>query len=845
MRYAEVIVGSLLVGINVFAQCPMDGIGHPIFGSLHQRPDAEIIDGELGTARMTGVAFGDLDGDGLLDAVCAGAAQGQAEILERTYLTVLMNQGEGVYASPSIYDAGREVVMPALADFDLDGDLDVAVTNARDDTISILFNDGDGALSGETVLETGAMPRSLVARDLDGDRDSDLAVLNVGANSVSILMSNGDGSFQPHVVVPAGSVTDRGDPNPTFPFPGPWMDAGDLDGDGDVDLAVPAGSQVNLLVNDGEGGFALHETAADVIGASAYDIAACDLNGDGRLDLAVIVSHTSATAVNVVFNEGELRFADPIAYSADYLDCPECDYDFTSIDAGDLDGDGAPEIVIGQAVAHQYTVGLFQNLGQGLFAGLQSLDFFQRPWVVELEDVTGDGCIDLIGLTHPQRSGLRIYVNDGEGELIRPRRVALNGRQTGQHKRMAPGDLDGDGLLDLVTVNRTTVIEIYDGLDDGTFRYHGQFAVDEPADIYELALGDLDANGLDDLVLADGGTFDGPGAIWIAMQTAPFEFDVLAPILLEDAQAHDVAVADMDGDGDLDVLARLVGVYQKGKPVDRRLLVLSNDGAGSLTGVQDLKVQSQIYWTLGGLAVGDVDDDGDIDVLAASGPINAPSTLSVLLNEGGVLTTESTIELPTHVQSLRLQDLDGDGVLDVALLFNHNGNDLVEEPFLVIARGEDGGFVVTQEIVKVDGHSNGQLVFADLDGDGDIDLASPDSAGFVLVHLNDGDGQFGPGVGYTQVEHTPALAGFDVDGDGRVDLIGANANSDGLTIIHSNLCSCSGDLNEDGELNVLDFVAFQLHFQDQDMKADCDRDGRLSNPLDFICFHQLFLAGCE
>jgi hypothetical protein len=55
---------------------------------------------------------------------------------------------------------------------------------------------------------------------------------------------------------------------------------------------------------------------------------------------------------------------------------------------------------------------------------------------------------------------------------------------------------------------------------------------------------------------------------------------------------------------------------------------------------------------------------------------------------------------------------------------------------------------------------------------------------------------------------------------------------------------CPADLNADGALNILDFIAFQVAFLSGNQAADCDGDGRLTNPLDFICFQRQFLSGC-
>jgi hypothetical protein len=557
--------------------------------------------------------------------------------------------------------------------------------------------------------------------------------------------------------------------------------------------------------------------------------------------------------VNVVINEGGLIFADPVTYSVVFGECDDCPYYFTSIDAGDLEQDGDADLVVGQWSWDRFA--LLRNAGDGTFGPMEKHNVFKFPWVVEFEDVTGDGHEDFVVLTTAIRSGMRIYFNDGQGNLIEPDHVATEGDQSEQHWRMAAGDVDADGDTDVATVRAWSNVELFEGRADGMFTFRGEFDAGEPANLWDVAMGDLDGDGLADLVMADRGEdgFKELGAVRVALQTAPFQFHVLEPILIDGMQAYQVVMGDMDADGDMDVVAGLGGVHPGDDltPVDRRILVLSNDGSGNLSPAQEVTFASHTWFVLGALALGDLDGDGDLDAAVASGPKWTAGVLAILTNDGtGTLSIESTMEAPPHPQSIRLCDFDADGSLDLALMCNHNGsptNGLGVEPYLSIAMNDaKGGFVFTQEFIDINSRSNGQLVAADFDNDGDVDLALPDNTGFVEVHFNDGSGAFGPGARYTGVDHSPALAGADVDNDGRVDLIGANAYTAGLMIFRNRSCPpCAADVNADGALNILDFITFQQLFLAADPAADCDNDGRLSNPADFICFQQQFLAGCK
>jgi len=110
-----------------------------------------------------------------------------------------------------------------VGDLDGDFDLDLAITNKVDQTVSVFLNNGDGIFAAPVLYAAGGQAWGLVMADLDGDLDLDLATGNQGSNSVSVFMNNGDGTFAPQVAYAAGA-------QPRF------VAVADLDGDLDLDL---------------------------------------------------------------------------------------------------------------------------------------------------------------------------------------------------------------------------------------------------------------------------------------------------------------------------------------------------------------------------------------------------------------------------------------------------------------------------------------------------------------------------------------------------------------------------------------------------------------------------------
>jgi hypothetical protein len=194
-----------------------------------------------------------------------------------------MNNGDGTFAEGTNYNVGYLPKSVYGADLDGDDDIDVAVANGGDDTVSILINNGDGTFATGSVLGTGDSPKSVFAIDLDGDDNNDLAVLNSISANISVLINNGDGTFQDAVNYGAGYL-----PNSVF--------AADLDNDDYNDLVMPnQNSIVTIFLNNGDGTF--QEQGNYGVGDFSTSVFAADLDGDTDNDLAVANRNTNDVSV--------------------------------------------------------------------------------------------------------------------------------------------------------------------------------------------------------------------------------------------------------------------------------------------------------------------------------------------------------------------------------------------------------------------------------------------------------------------------------------------------------------------------------------------------------------------
>lgn len=240
----------------------------------------------------------DCDGDLDLAIVCTRDNHYEDSVFVR------LNNGSGIFTAHSGCPVGGQADDVFAADLDGDGDLDLAVPNAMTDNVSVLFNDGNGVFVPQPALQypSGSGPNSVVAADLDGDGYCDLAVTNVSADNLFFHLNNRNGTFAAQIVYAVGDA-----PAPRS------IRAADLDGDGDLDLStVNAGSDdVSVLLNNGDGTFAPQSVYA--VGWAPNGTSVADMDGDGDLDLAV--ENILDKDISVLLNNGDGTFAPHVDYS--------------------------------------------------------------------------------------------------------------------------------------------------------------------------------------------------------------------------------------------------------------------------------------------------------------------------------------------------------------------------------------------------------------------------------------------------------------------------------------------------------------------------------------------------
>lgn len=642
--------------------------------------------------------------------------------LERPYpgyylgaLSRLSGDGRGGFALANRDELDGQIGQLISGDFNGDGITDVILTTY--DEIEIGLYDQAGAVHFSTVLEIddGVL---LVARDFNGDGKQDFAAVGRGSSILRVFLGHGDGSFERLPDVAAAKW-----PNTVI--------AGDLDGDGDVDLlmsnllfspcAYPNGS---TCFNDSHGGFTL--SALPVAPECVAPRLLADFDGDGKDDLV--------EALGVRHGNGDGTFGPRLPLTAG-----------VSV-AADFDEDG----VLDLAAADGSVVRTMRGLGDGTFSAPTTLEAGSYPNALVVGDANEDGHLDLIVQSG---SPVCLLYGDGHGHFGGPSGLAAGLGVSAVVAR----DLDGDGSVDLVAVaSQSNAIATLRGHGDGAFDgavFHGTGL--NPT--HSIAV-DVNGDGRMDVVVSNYST--GTLSIFLGQTggTLGVRNDVTA---LPDVES--VAAGDVDEDGRLDLVAASSGEF----------LVLRNTPGGFMPGFR------RSIGVLSPIVLADWDSDGHLDLLTSPRGVLSGLGDGSFPSECDYCAPCGDAGDPCYFSAV-MGDMNADCVPDMAFGVNW-------DPF----RGGQVYAVSMTSPISYDRlsgvsvHEPGPLAIGDFNGDGRQDLAMIQREGVTSVFFNDGNGQLTNRIDFGTGRDPTSIAAADFNGDGRLDLAVACRGSNAV-FVHLN-----------------------------------------------------------
>jgi len=402
-----------------------------------------------------------------------------------------------------------------------------AFTGTRSGTYSV------SNLNAEFDPDADFLPGEIIEVTLSGDFENSFGIKS-GAPYVfrfRIGASSGAGQFDAVLLNPIGGASAKTED----------VAAGDLDGDGDIDLVFAIrGGQNFIALNDGQGGFA----TTYAFGGSATEssgVALADMDGDGKLDI-LIVNYGEEN--ELFLNNGTGGFSTRMGFG------PGNDMS-TSISVGDMNGDGALDIVVSNFT--QQNLVLF-NDGAGATAGVTSFGTgFDDTVHVVTADINGDGKLDIVVAN--QLNPGRYYLNDGRGNFDGVTASRDYGAGVSFASEVAVGDLDNDGDLDIVGANLNRKNQVFWNNGSGEFNATPTSFMPQDA-TKSVTL--IDVNGDDYLDIAFGNSM-GQNIIYINDQNGGFNsMPVNFGSGMDDTRS--IVAADFTGDGAIDLaLANMLG----------------------------------------------------------------------------------------------------------------------------------------------------------------------------------------------------------------------------------------------------------------------------------------------
>ncbi|KNC51641.1 uncharacterized protein AMSG_07703 [Thecamonas trahens ATCC 50062] len=702
-----------------------------------------------------GHALLDFDGDGDLDVLYAQVAGGQE-------LRVALQNGDGSFAAS--VTANAQVVRPVAlvaADMDGDGTDDLVVLGKGPAPHYILRNAGPSTLVvASTFGDTFSPAGALAAADVDGDGKSDVVVAVHSQLRVYLAPALVDVHWNvttPHssFVLAVGDVDGDGASDVVT---APHSAVGDVEvyvGDGTGSFATPlmvstTGAVVALDVVDMNGDGPAGISFGSVTTLPVRLAGVGDVDADGDLDVFGVVGSDLEWMENL---DGATSWA--VSATAVPFDSPAIPL---AASLADMNGDGVGEFVVlvredifvvaRDAVGAWTTTQVFDGSTEYTF------DAF------ELSDLNNDGALDMV------------VVNLATFGMTRDNLVTMVGPPSGSKAVVSVGDIDGDGDGDVLLgsgyhvawyMNEPTPIS--------STRFGTAISVTPnavPHDVrlrhmhkYAAAYGDVDGDGDIDVVTATSTSF-----VWFANGDGAGEFNSLTTIGgFAENFVSGIQLADMDNDGDLDMVA-FTELPGEGYGNGRLAIYLNIDGQGTF----ELLFRNVADAT-GFLAVYDVDGDGDTDILVDSA---GSQSVTWYENVDGFATPPPSFSFNSGVysNSAATGDVDGDGIVDAVV--KEQSDTVYWLSGAAARMWTPASMTVLDDTVLSAAdcyQSCSWLNLGDVDNDGDVDLVI-DVQAELQVFLNNGTGAFAPVVALSTLPDTPLSPVLtDVDGDGDVDVL--------------------------------------------------------------------------
>ena len=638
------------------------------------------------------------------------------------------------------YAGSNGIISVESGDLDNDGDID-AISGDWGSNIYIWENDGTpwGSWDGVKLGTAGGAINCIAIGDIDNDGDFDIATADLGSH---VYIWENDGtpweSWSGNDIGIATQICS--------------VEVGDLDNDGDLDLVTSDhdGRSVHAWKNDGS---PFNGTwVKTIVGTMSHvveNVAIGDLDNDGWLDIAstdedsnVYVWENDGTPFNDEWSGTHIGNTGGIAAYGVAL--------------GDLDNDGWLDIITTDEGSNVY---IWENdeTPWGTWISTDIGDTGGRTFGLAIGEFNNDGWIDIVS---GDNSG-KIFVWENDHTPWGSWNEIIIENAGDNIFSLSISDLDNDGDQDIISSDKDTGFFAWKNTRS-PFSFDMESGIDignTGEDVICIQVGDLDNDGDHDIVTGDAGNnvfiWENDGSPWGAWERTDI------------ADASDeircLTIGDLDNDGDLDLIA---GDFS------HNVFIWENDGTpfdDSWNGLDIGDGGSSIYC----INVGDLDNDGDLDIISGDVSGSGGKKLYVWENDGTPFddswSKSNAGNAGDYPLTIEVADFDNDGDLDLVVGYHDAHNIYVYENDRTPFNG-----TWNHNSVGVAGGEVRDIAIGDLDNDGDIDIITGDNGNRIYVWENDKtpftNTWSGVCVGTTEGDNN-GIELVDLDIDGWPDIV--------------------------------------------------------------------------
>jgi len=265
------------------------------------------------------VCTADFNADGFADLAVADNIQNK--------VSILLGTGTGSFGAPTNFAVGTGPQSVCTADFNADGKMDLATANYTANNVSVLLGNGNGTFGAATnIITMSNNPYQIITADFNGDGKPDLATANIlPSGNISVYLNQGGGTIGMGTIFGTGTNASS-------------LCSGDFNGDTFIDIAVTFSGDgtMTILPNNGSGSFYVGTQTNFNVGTNPNGICAADLDGDGKLDVAV--TDDNNTQIFVMLGNGASGLGSPMPYTVGTNPC--------AIMSSDLDANGRKDLIL-------------------------------------------------------------------------------------------------------------------------------------------------------------------------------------------------------------------------------------------------------------------------------------------------------------------------------------------------------------------------------------------------------------------------------------------------------------------------------------------------------------------